>query len=566
MTQPAKPSHVESVKETSRHLRGTIQDTLASDAPKFSEDEYNLLKFHGSYQGYDRDSATERKKQGVDKEWQFMVRARIPAGKLTARQYLEMDALADRRANATVRVTTRQGIQFHGIVKDNLKGSIADINEALLTTLAACGDVVRNVTASPVPLKTAVHRRLLDDARLLSDELLPRTRAYHEIWLDGERVSTTEAEIEPLYGATYLPRKFKIGVGVPEDNSVDILTNDLGIVALFDGDDLVGYNFAVGGGFGMTHNKAQTYPRMASFVAFVEPDDLLAATQAVIAVQRDHGDRSNRKHARLKYTIDEHGLDWFKAELDRYMGKELEQPRAMPPFRVKDHMGWHEQGDGRWYLGLPIPSGRIQDTETVKLRTALRTLVERWQPEIILMPTQDILLHEIEEADIPEIEAHLRSHGVALASDVLPVLRWSMACPALPTCGLALTEAERVRDPMVESIAKVMARHGLEREVLSIRITGCPNGCARPYAGDIGLVGRMPGFYALYIGGDFEGTRLNFRLLDRVAEAKIPETLEPMFAAFARDRQANEGFGDFCNRLGPDRLTELVTVPLAEAS
>lgn len=570
MKRPDKLSHVEDVKLESRHLRGTLRETLASDVPKFSEDEYNLLKFHGTYQGYDRDSATELKRQGAEKRWQFMVRARIPAGRLTSRQYLALDTLADRRANGTLRVTTRQGIQFHGVLKGDLKGAIAEINAAMLTTLCACGDVVRNVMASPVPLATPIHRRLAQDAKLLSEKLLPATRAYHELWLDGEAQDTgAEAgaapEVEPLYGSTYLPRKFKIGLGIPEDNSADILANDLGIAALFEGDRLVGYNFAVGGSLGMTHNKAATYPRLASFVAFVEPDDLLAAVQAVIRIQRDHGDRVNRRHARLKYTVDDNGLDWFKARLDEEMGKVLEPPRPMPPFKVVDHLGWHPQGDGLWYLGIPVASGRIRDEGGVRLRTALRTIAERWAPNIILMPTQDVILHDIEESDKAAIEAHLRGHGVPLAEDLAPVLRWSMACPALPTCGLALSEAERIHIPLMAAIQAALERHGLGREVLSVRITGCPNGCARSYAGDIGIVGRMPGHFALFVGGDFEGTRLNTKLLDRVPQDQIAATLDPLFGAFAAERRSGEGFGDFCHRVGTERLTELVHGPLAEA-
>lgn len=563
-----KLSQVEGVKQASALLRGSIAETLNSDLVKFTEDEYNLLKFHGTYQGYDRDSATELKQQKAEKKWEFMVRARIPAGRLTSRQYLDLDALADRRANHTIRITTRQAIQFHGVVKSDLKGTIADINATMITTLGACGDVVRNVTAMPAPVRSPVTERLAADAKRISDHLLPHTRAYHEIWLDGEQV-LGEPEIEPIYGTTYLPRKFKIGLGVPEDNSVDVLTNDLGIVALYEGDTLVGYNFAVGGGLGMTHNKPKTYPRLASFVAFVEPDDLIKAVEAVVVVQRDHGDRTNRRHARLKYTIDERGLPWFKSEMERVLGRTLEDPRPMPPFQVADHLGWHEQGDGLWYLGLAIPSGRVQDTDTVKLRTALREVATRFQPALVLMPTQDLILADIREEDRAGIERTLRDHGVQFAEELLPVHRWSLACPALPTCGLALTEAERIRTPMIDRIAEVMARYGLAQERLSIRITGCPNGCARPYAGDIGLVGRMPGHFALYVGGDFECTRLNWKLLDRVPEDDVPETLAPLFAEFAaqRDRGGDrgEGFGDFLNRLGVERVTALVKPDGADA-
>jgi sulfite reductase (ferredoxin) len=565
MSQSPKLSQVEGVKLESRLLRSTLAETLASDAIKFTEDEYNLLKFHGTYQGYDRDSATERKQQKAEKQWQFMVRARIPAGRLTPDQYQALDDMADSRGNGTLRITTRQGIQFHSVLKGNLKNLIADINHAMLTTLAACGDVVRNVTSFSAPVKSPVYDRMAADAKRLSDHLLPRTRAYHEIWIDGVKQDIGEPESEPLYGATYLPRKFKIGIGIPEDNSVDVLTNDLGIVALFDGDRLTGYNLAVGGGLGMTHNKPKTYPRLASFVAFIEPDDLLTAAETVVAIQRDYGDRSDRKHSRLKYTIDDRGLDWFKAEMDRRMGRTLEAPRPMPAFQVVDHLGWHPQGDGRWYLGLPVPSGRVEDTETVRLRTALREVIATFRPNIILMPTQDIILGDVADDDRAALETALRGHGVKLAEELLPVDRWSMACPALPTCGLALTEAERIRTPLVARIAEVMARYGLAHERLTIRITGCPNGCARSYAGDIGLVGRQPGHFALYLGGDFECTRLSTRILDRVPEEDIPATLAPIFATFAAERHAGEGFGDFCHRIGLDRLTALAQ-PLSDAA
>lgn len=563
---PTKLSGVEALKQASRNLRGTIEETLKGDSDKFSEDEYQLLKFHGTYQGYDRDSATERKKQGLDKAWQMMIRARIPGGVLTPEQYLDLDAIADRYADGTVRITTRQSIQYHGVLKGNLKGLIADISRTLLTTLAACGDVVRNVMSTPAPIRDARHARIAADARLLSDALLPRSRAYHEIWLDGEKIETTEAEIEPLYGATYLPRKFKIAIATPEDNSVDVLTNDLGIIPLFDGDTLLGYNFALGGGLGMTHNKPQTYPRIATLVAFVEPDELLAAAEAVIKLHRDHGDRANRKHARLKYVIEEKGAVWAKQVMEGYVGHPLEDPRPMPKFEVFDHMGWHPQGDGNWYLGLPVSNGRVKDTPTVKLRSALRSIVAKHRPGIVLMPTQDILLADIAEAKKAEIEAELRAAGVDLAEDLLPVQRWAMACPALPTCGLALTEAERVREPLIERIAEVMKRYDLERERLSIRITGCPNGCARPYAGDIGLVGRMPGFYALYVGGDFEGTRLSDRVLEKVAESDVPKTLAPLFADFAANRDGREGFGDYCHRIGAGRVRELIGLAASAAA
>jgi sulfite reductase (ferredoxin) len=557
-------SKVELLKGESRALRGRLAEGLADGQPAFDEDGYNLLKFHGIYQGYDRDSATERKQRGLDKLHQLMVRTRLPGGRLTAAQYLALDAIADRYGNGTLRITTRQTIQFHGVIKAALKETVASINEAMITTLGACGDIVRNVTTLAAPIRDAVHARLADDAKRLSRHLTPATGAYHEIWLDGAPVG--EAEDEPLYGATYLPRKFKIGLAVPEDNSVDVLTNDLGIVALFADGVLQGYNLALGGGLGMTHNKPKTYPRLATFIAFVEPDDLLAAAAAVVRLHRDYGDRADRKHARLKYLIAERGEEWTKAQLEAYLGKRLAYPRDMPRFEVVDHLGWHAQGDGLFYLGLPVASGRIADRPGESLRTALREIVGRFGCDPILSPTQDILLSNIAPQNRAAIDAALRAHGVVMVSDLTQVRRWSLACPALPTCGLALTEAERIQTPLIDAIEERLARHDLLGERFSIRITGCPNGCARPYAGDVGLVGRMPGFFALYVGGDFAGTRLSFNLVDKLAENSVPDTLEVLFALFAAAREAGEGFGDFCHRMGRDALLTALAQSARKAS
>ncbi|HYD31498.1 MAG TPA: NADPH-dependent assimilatory sulfite reductase hemoprotein subunit [Azospirillaceae bacterium] len=561
VAQP-KPSAVEGIKEASRRLRGTLAEALASDSPTFPHDDGTLLKFHGMYEGYDRDSATERKKQGLDKEWQLMIRARIPGGRLTAEQYLVLDGLAGRLANGTLRATTRQAIQFHGVVKGDVKALIQEINAALLNTIAACGDVVRNVMALPAPVKDAIHAAVYEDAALLSRHLLPRSRAYHEIWLDGEKLPDSGAEEEPLYGATYLPRKFKIAMALPEDNTPDVLANDLGLIAIVKDGKVTGYNVAIGGGMGRTHNNAKTYPRLASLVCYVKRDNLVPLAEAVVKLHRDHGDRSDRRHARLKYVVEEKGVTWAKARLEEYLGRDLKDPKKTPAYKVKDHLGWHRQGDGKWYLGVPVPSGRIGDDlpyqgGTTLLRTALRRVVETFRPSVILMPTQDVILADIAPADRDAVEAELRRFGVRLAQDLLPIERWSLACPALPTCGLALTEAERVHKPILKGIAEALTRHGLEGEHLAIRITGCPNGCARPYNCDIGLVGRMPGHYQVLVGGDLAGTRLNTALFDRVAEADLAATLEPLFAAFARDRKGGEGFGDFCHRVGIDRLKEL---------
>ena len=561
MAQIDTISKAEAIKQQSRQLRGTLAQDLADTATPFDKVGYSLLKFHGIYQGYDRDSATERKQRGDDKIWQLMVRVRIPGGRLTASQYLALDELAGTHANGSLRITTRQSIQFHGVFKPGLKAAIAEINGALLTTLAACGDVVRTVTTVPAPIRDRVHDRLESDARSLSTHLLPKTGAYHEIWVDGEKVTTEEEpdeEPDPLYGERFLPRKFKIGLAIPEDNTIDVLTNDLAIVALFEGDTLAGYNFLLGGGHGMTHNKPETYARLATPVAFIEPDDLLAAAAAVVRLHRDHGDGGNRRHARLKYVIAERGEEWARERLSEDLGRPLAPCREMPDFAVPDHLGWHEQGDGKLYLGVPVESGRIVDGERIRIRTALREIVARFRVDPILMPSQDIILSQIAPADRAAITALLRSHGVRLAEDLLPVERWALACPALPSCGLALTEAERVQGDIVGEIAARMRRWGLERERLSIRITGCPNGCARPYTGDIGIVGRVPGSYTLYVGGDFAGTRLNEAIAERLSIAGIAEALDPLFALFASSRAAGEGFGDFCHRIGIATLQQIV--------
>jgi sulfite reductase (ferredoxin) len=550
---PAKPSGVERLKAASRGLRGTLADELAAGGTQVSEDAYNLLKFHGSYEQHDRDTATELKQRGQEKDYSFMVRVRMPGGILTAAQYLALDELADRYANATLRITSRQGIQFHGVLKDNLKPAIADINATLLTTQAACGDVVRNVMTSPAPIRDAVHARLEADARKLSAELLPASRAYHQIFLD-EPV-TSEDVAEPLYGSTYLPRKFKMAIATADDNTVDILTQDLGLIAVFERQALRGYNIAVGGGLGMTHNKPRTYPRLGTIIGSVGPDDLIAVTKAVIGVQRDNGDRTDRKRARLKYVVDDRRVDWVREQVGAYFGRPLAPPLKMPAFAMPELLGWHAQGDGRWWLGVPVPSGRIEGA----LRMALRDIVVRFGTDPVMTPQQDVLLTNLDPAHRDAVDAVLREHGVAPAESLTPLARWALACPALPTCGLALTEAERARAPIVAAFEALFRAHGLEGERISLRITGCPNGCVRSYAGDIGLVGRVPGAYAVYVGGDFAGTRLSFQLRDRVREENLAETIAPVVAAFASGRRDGEGFGDFCARLGKDSLLALST-------
>jgi sulfite reductase (ferredoxin) len=551
-----KLSAVETMKTESRGLRGHLAEELAEGGLQVSEEGYNLLKFHGSYEQFDRDTATERKQHGIEKEYQFMLRVRMPGGVMSAAQYLGMDRLADDRANHTIRITTRQGIQFHGILKGELKPAIADINHTMLTTMSACGDVVRNIMASPTPRRDARALRIAADARRLSEHLKPKSRAYYQIFLD-EAPNDEVDETETLYGETYLPRKFKIGITHAADNTIDVLTNDLGIVAHFAGDVLEGYTVAVGGGLGMTHNKPRTYPRLATPIAFVGPDELVAMVEAVIRLQRDHGDRTDRRRARLKYVVDDRGLDWVRETLATYFGAPLLPPRALR-LEVPDLLGWHEQGDGNWWLGVPVAAGRIADfPDGAELRTALRTIAQSVAPGFVLTPQQDVLLTDIAPADRAAVEAVLRRHKVVLAEAMSPMAQYALSCPALPTCGLALTEAERMHGEIVGGFDALLAKHGLSARRVSVRITGCPNGCARTYAGDIGIVGRMPGFYALYVGGDFEGTRLSFKLLEKVPHAAVISSFDPLFAAWAKDGAAGEGFGDFCFRLGMDGLLAL---------
>ncbi|PZW49077.1 sulfite reductase (NADPH) beta subunit [Humitalea rosea] len=564
----SKPSAVEGQKETSLALRGTIGAELSAAGERggVSEATYTLLKFHGTYEQFDRDTATPRKQQGLDKEWAFMVRVRCPGGRMTAAQWLHLDSLAETHADKTLRLTSRQGVQFHGVLRGNVKPVIAGIDAALLTSFAACGDVVRNVTTTAAPRRTAVHAALQSWAARLSTALLPKTRAHHDIFLSEGGDAPAKAEEEPLYGPTYLPRKFKIALVHPADNTPDVLTNDLGFIAKVQGGRVVGWQVTIGGGLGMTHNKPATFPRLADPVAFIGPDEVLEVAEAVVRLSRDYGDRADRKHARLKYVLAEKGADWARAQISADLGRELAPPGPLPELQMPELLGWQIQGDGKLWLGLPIPSGRVADRPGVALRTAIREVVSRFGADPVATPQQDLILSNLPPDSRQEVEAIFRAHGVTLAQDLSPVARWSLACVALPTCGQSLAEGERVHAPMLTAVEAALDRHGLAEERLSFRLTGCPNGCARPYAGDIGVVGRAPGLYMLFVGGDFAGTRLSFPIADKVPEAEVATVLEPMFAAFAAARMPGEGFGDFCTRQGADTLRSLIDRATAQTT
>jgi sulfite reductase (ferredoxin) len=553
---PGEGSKVERIKVGSHYLQGQIAEELSGEATHFSEDQIQLIKFHGMYQQEDRDQRRARKEAREEKAYQFMIRSRIPGGALTAEQYLVEDDLAGRYGNGTLRITTRQGFQLHGILKGDIRPTIREINECLLSTLAACGDVNRNVMACPAPTASRAQARVQEIAHQIAMHLAPRSSAYHEIWIDGEKVETVEApeEVESIYGPTYLPRKFKIGVAFPGDNCVDVYTQDIGLVAFLDGDELAGFTVLIGGGMGMTHGKKETFPRLGTPLCDVAIEQALPLVEAIVTVQRDFGDRTNRKHARMKYVVEEQGVAWFRAEVERRLGYVLCDPRPVHLHDVEDHLGWHRQGDGSWFLGLHIENGRIADTAARSLRTGLRQAIERFHPGIRLTGQQNILLTDLIEAQRAPLEVLLREYDIPTDPQAAGAYRFAMACPALPTCGLALAEAERALPGVMQQIEADLDRLGLAGEPLSVRMTGCPNGCARPYMGDIGIVGRTKDVYNIYVGGDWANTRMNVLYAPSIHLRDLTATLYPLFALWRDERLPLESFGDFCHRLGVEQL------------
>jgi sulfite reductase (ferredoxin) len=573
MADQAELSATEHLKEASLQLRGTLAEELAQDVDHFSDDAKQLLKFHGSYQQDDRDARKRPGREGRgDKDYMFMVRSRIPGGKVTAEQFLAELDLCDRFGNGTLRVTTRQGFQLHGVLKHNLRETIREINRIKLSTLAACGDVERNVMCCPAPFKTnAVRQQMQDMCDRVAEHLKPRTTAYYEIWLrdpeTGEEIDVTDFKPvdEPIYGARYLPRKFKTAFALPEDNCIDVYSNDLGFLAIAERGGIAGYNVLVGGGMGVTPTNKNTFPAIAKRMAFITPDQVLGVAESIVKVQRDFGNRADRKLARMKYLIANWGLEAFKSKVEEYYGRKLPAPHPADVTGADDHMGWHEQGDGRWFLGVNIENGRIQDTDDLRLKTALRTILQKYGIPTRTTALQAVLLCEIEPAWRNEIDRILRDHGVKSADELTPARRLSIACPALPTCGLSVTESERVMPAVMDQIEAELARIGLPDERVAVHMTGCPNGCARPYTPDIGLVGKSRLKYTLFLGGNVEGTRLAFVYKDMVPLEQIGETLAPLFAAFKDQRSNGESFGDFCWRQGTDGLRACAE-PLAAAA
>jgi sulfite reductase (NADPH) hemoprotein beta-component len=542
----AELSPVEKVKASSRLLRGTLADSLKEPVSGgLPESDATLIKFHGTYLQDDRDQREERRIAKLEPAHSFMIRTRLPGGVCAPSQWLALSALARRHANGSLRVTTRQAFQFHGVLKQDLKTTIASINATLIDTIAACGDVNRNVLCSPNPVESRAHADAHAWAIRLSEHLLPHTRAYHEIWLDAEKVAGTE-EVEPLYGPTYLPRKFKAALVVPPYNDVDVFAQDLGFIAIVERGAIAGFNVTVGGGLGTTHGETATGPRLADLIGFVAPDRLLAVAEAVLTTQRDHGDRANRKHAKLKYTIADRGIDWFKAEVERRAGFALEPARDFRFERQGDRFGWIEGHDGRWHLNLRIESGRVAG----RALDGLDRIARDHEGDFRLTPNQNLVVANVPAERKARIDELAAKYGLDRWRTATPLRLDALACVALPTCPLAMAEAERYLPWLLDAVHARLARHGLEREPLTLRITGCPNGCARPYLAEIGLVGKAPGRYNLLLGGDAAGRRLNVLFLENADEATILDALDAQFAAYTRTREPQERFGDFLWRAG----------------
>ena len=544
-------SPVERIKSASRRLRGTLRESLADPVTgAIAEDDTQLIKFHGSYQQDDRDLREERRAQKLEPAYSFMIRTRLPGGVVSPHQWLALDAIATEFANHTLRLTTRQAFQFHGVIKRELKQTLQAINASLIDTIAACGDVNRNVMVSPNPVQSQAHARVFDCAVRLSEHLRPRTRAYHEIWLDEERVAGSGEEDEPIYGPTYLPRKFKIAFAVPPLNDVDVFANDLGFIAILEDGELAGFNVSVGGGLGATHGDDTTYPRLADVIGFVSAERVFAVAEAVLSVQRDFGNRTERKRARLKYTIDDRGLDWFVAEVERRLGDPIESARPFVFEHNGDRFGWIQGHDRRWHLTLYIEAGRVADRGELRALSGLREIARIHRGDFRLTPNQNLIVANVADEDRAAIDALAARFGLDGFRTGSRVRRDALACVAFPTCPLAMAEAERYVSTFITRLEELLERHKLGDAPILVRISGCPNGCSRPYLGEIALVGKAPGRYNLMLGADARGQRLNRLYQENVTEAEILETLDALFARYARERSAHERFGDFVVRIG----------------
>ena len=559
----------EQIKDASNYLRGTLLEGLADTSTgALCDDDTQLTKFHGIYQQDDRDLRPERRKKKLEPVYSFMIRVRVPGGISTAKQWLEMDRLAHTYANGTLKLTTRQAYQFHGVIKTNLKTTISEINDSLFDTLAACGDVNRNVMCNPNPDESEVHADVQKLAENISNHLSPRTGAYHEIWIDdgsGEKQKVTydppildhfDTEEEPIYGKHYLPRKFKTVIAVPPSNDVDIFAHCLGYIAIVKNKKIVGYNVTVGGGMGMTHGSEDTFPRLADVMGFCTPDQAVAVAEAVVIAQKLHGNRKERKNARLKYTVERMGLDSFREEVERLLGFKLQKPK---PFKFEhngDRFGWTEDHKGKWHYTMFISGGRVLDTEEYKLMTGLREIAKIHKGDFRLTANQNLQIGNVSKTAKPKIEKLLKEYRILDSNGASAMRLNSMACVALPTCGLALAESERYLPDLITDLEEVLEDAGLRHDAITIRMTGCPNGCARPYIAEIGFVGRGPGTYNVYLGAGFCGDRLSKLYKESVKGTDVKELLGPIIRDYASDRKDGERFGDFVIRKGYVNKTE----------
>jgi len=563
MTDPNQPANEpklaknETIKADSNYLRGTIADGLLDDSTgALAADDTQLTKFHGIYQQDDRDLRGERRKAKQERAYAFMTRVRVPGGVCTPQQWLAMDRFCTDYANGTLKLTTRQAFQLHGIIKKNLKTTIREINDSLMDTIAACGDVNRNVMCNPNPYQSRVHAEAMETARAISAHLTPATRAYHEIWLvdeNGEKENVTpapEPEAEPIYGKTYLPRKFKIGIAVPPSNDVDVFANDLGFIAAIEGDRIVGYTVTVGGGMGMSHGKEETYPRLADVLGFCTPEQVTDVDEKIVTTQRDFGDRADRRHARLKYTIEDLGLDWFRGEVESRLGYALGQAGPFEFDHNGDRYGWVDDENGNSHLTLFIQNGCVVDTDDFPMRTGLREIAKVHDGDFRLTANQNLIIANVSPAKRPGIEALLGQYKLADSHDQTGLRLNSMACVALPTCGLALAEAQRYLPDLLTELDGVLGELGLRDDAITVRMTGCPNGCARPYISEIAFVGRSPGKYNIYLGGGFTGDRLNKLYKNSAKQEEIIGILRPILERYASERNDGERFGDFVIRAG----------------
>lgn len=580
-----KVSKLEGIKERSQFLREPVATEIAQDTTHFSEEGIQILKFHGSYQQDNRDNRVK----GQEKDYRMMLRTRNPGGLVSPDLYLTLDELSDTYGYGNIRATTRQAFQLHGILKKDLKATMAAIIRSLGSTLGACGDLNRNVMAVPAPFKDKpeyVYAR--EYANRIADLLTPQTSAYYEIWLDGEKAVTSEEHpdvvaarqrngngtivhnnVEPIYGTHYMPRKFKCSVTVPGDNSVDVYTQDVTLVVIVDDNkELLGFNVLAGGGMGRTHNKEDTFARVADEIGYVDKDDIYDLLKAIVATQRDYGNRVQRRHARMKYLINDWGVEKFRAKVEEYFGKKVQPYRELPEWKFYDYLGWHDQGDGKLFLGVHIENGRIYDNGAFKIKSALKEIQLRYRLPMRLTSNQSLLLTEIEPADREEIDRILRSNGIDSEDQINLLHRYAMACPALPTCGLAVTESERVIPSILDRIQALLNKMGLKQEHFVIRMTGCPNGCARPYMAELGFVGSAPNAYQLWLGGSPNQIRLAQPYMQKMNIDDLETTLEPMLAFFKKERQPSESFGDFCDRIGFDALRDFSSsyVPAKAAS